>query len=78
MRMNTGLKIAAVFRALLFQITLKAQTMKPENQNLASIFPKGEKATQNFTKISRILSSLLFQIYVPCLFAFVFILSANA
>src|SRR4030095_11510708 len=50
MRTNTGLRIAAVLIAFLFQITLKAQTMNTkENQITASIFPKGEKATQNFT-----------------------------
>lgn len=48
--MNTGLRIAAVFIAFLFQITLKAQTMNTkENHNATSVFPKGEKVTQNFT-----------------------------
>ena len=48
--MNTGLKIAAVLIAFQFQITLIAQTMNTnEKQNATSIFPKGEKATQNFT-----------------------------
>ena len=48
--MTGGLKIAAVFIAIVFQITLKAQTMNTkEIQNAISIFPKGEKATQNFT-----------------------------
>jgi 4-carboxymuconolactone decarboxylase len=47
---NTGLKIAALVSAFLFQTTLKAQTMNTkENQATPSIFPKGEKATQNFT-----------------------------
>lgn len=47
---KTGLRIAAVLFAFLFQITLKAQTMNTkENQNTSGIFPKGEKATQNFT-----------------------------
>jgi|SRR5678816_80995 len=50
MRMNTRLRLAAIFIGLLFQITLKAQTMNTnEKQNATSIFPKGEKATQNFT-----------------------------
>lgn len=46
---KTGLKLAAVFIALFFQLTTKAQTMKPENQNTVGIFPQGDKATQNFT-----------------------------
>jgi 4-carboxymuconolactone decarboxylase len=45
---NTGLKIAAVLIAFLFQITLKAQTMKPENQHTTSIFPKGDKASPEY------------------------------
>jgi len=47
--MNTGLKIAAVFIAFLFQITLKSQTMNTkENQATRSIFPKGEKASPEY------------------------------
>ena len=47
--MNTGLKIAAVFIAFLFQITLKSQTMNTkENQATTSIFPKGDKATPEY------------------------------
>lgn len=50
MRINTGLKIAALSIAFLCQTTVKAQTMNTKyNQATASIFPKGEKATQNFT-----------------------------
>jgi len=48
MRIKTGLKFAAVLVATLFQITLKAQTMNTKD-NQTGIFPKGEKATQNFT-----------------------------
>lgn len=43
-----GLKVAAVFFILIFQITLKAQTMNPENQNTTSIFPKGDKAPADY------------------------------
>jgi quercetin dioxygenase-like cupin family protein len=48
---KTGLKIAAVLVAFLFQITVKAQIMNTtENQNATDIFPKGEKApAANFT-----------------------------
>lgn len=50
MGINTALKIAALSIAFLIQITLKAQTMNTkENQAATGIFPKGEKATQNFT-----------------------------
>jgi quercetin dioxygenase-like cupin family protein len=46
---NTGLKIAAVLIVFLFQITLKAQTMNTnENQNIMSIFPKGDKASPEY------------------------------
>lgn len=48
MRIKTRLKFAAVLVATLFQITLKAQTMNTKD-NQTGIFPKGEKATQNFT-----------------------------
>lgn len=48
MRIKRGLKFAAVLVAALFQITLKAQTMNTKD-NGTGIFPKGEKATQNFT-----------------------------
>jgi quercetin dioxygenase-like cupin family protein len=49
MRTNTGLKIAAVFIASLFHITLKAQTMNTsENQNAVGIFPKGEKLSNQW------------------------------
>ena len=48
MRIKTGLKFAAVLVATLFQMTLKAQTMNTKD-NQTGIFPKGEKATQNFT-----------------------------
>jgi 4-carboxymuconolactone decarboxylase len=46
---NTGLKIAAILIAFLFQITLKAQTMDTnENQNKRSIFSKGDKASHEY------------------------------
>lgn len=48
MRTKTRLKFAAVLVGTLFQITLKAQTMNTKD-NQTGIFPKGEKATQNFT-----------------------------
>ena len=46
---NKGLKIAAVLIIFLLPITVKAQTMNTrENQNTASIFPKGEKAPAEY------------------------------
>jgi len=45
---NTRLKIGIVLIAFLFQITLKAQTMNA-NKNATNIFPKGKRATLNFT-----------------------------
>jgi quercetin dioxygenase-like cupin family protein len=48
---KTGLKIAAVLIAFLFQISLKAQTMTTnDNQNTTGLFPRGEKlSNQRFT-----------------------------
>jgi quercetin dioxygenase-like cupin family protein len=45
---NTGLKTAFLLLVLLFQITLKAQTMNPENKNTTGIFPKGDKAPAEY------------------------------
>lgn len=50
MRINQGLRIAAVLITLLFQMTLKAQTMTTNDPGATtSVFPKGEKAAQYFT-----------------------------
>lgn len=41
---NLGLKIAPVVMFLMFQITVKAQTLNPKDtQNTTRLFPKGEK-----------------------------------
>jgi len=46
---NTGLKIATILIAFLFQITLKAQTMDTnENHNNRSIFSKGDKTSPEY------------------------------
>jgi quercetin dioxygenase-like cupin family protein len=46
---HTGLKIAAVVFAFLFQITLQAQTMnKNETQNIESLFTRGDKLSNKW------------------------------
>src|SRR5215212_6997863 len=43
---NKGMKIAAIIIAILFHLTLNAQSMKA--QNSASIFPQGDKAPAEY------------------------------
>ncbi len=43
--MKMRLKIATVIVAALFQTTLKAQTMNTKDNEVQSIFPKGEKGS---------------------------------
>lgn len=60
MRKNTGLKIAAVLIALLFQITVKAQTMTTnETKNTTSLFPKGDKLSNDWFTGNAYLKSLV-------------------
>lgn len=46
---NTGLRIASALLTFLFHITVNAQTMSTnENKSMASVFPKGEKASAEY------------------------------
>jgi quercetin dioxygenase-like cupin family protein len=57
---NTEIKVAAVLIAFLFQLTVKAQTMNTnEHQNTSSLFPKGDKLSNEWFKGNAFLKPLV-------------------